>query len=377
MITELAGFTLKRAIPDHTLIGVLTGAYKVCGGVIRGGNGQIVAHLVNSGNPLSFVSPVGTILKGINTVQLHRIGKDVALLKESVAGLQAATAQIMTLAKGTMLLSGLTLAVSAAGFAFLTKKLAKIEDKIDGLSKEVKAIKVFLEKSERARLGTALKTLGGIDEQLDDHTRIQLLIGARQTLGEINEKYREEFVKTQAIQTAMVIEEYFSVTALGHAMCSAELDMRSQACQDFSETYQTWLTTSQRVARDMILKGNPERFLHSRYSQIARTDEIIDWLDFTEGTDLQLEWIDNLRAKNSKSFSWSVRPSKQDDEETAFLRRLVARNRVFLGYSSQLHYLSENELRPSKFQRLIETLPKDEMVDECYLLVSDEIDKAG
>ena len=81
MISELAGFTLSRAIPDNVMMGIITGAYKVYGGVVRNDSGQIVAHLVNaatSSNLLSLVSsPVSMVLSGVNTYQLHRIGADV------------------------------------------------------------------------------------------------------------------------------------------------------------------------------------------------------------------------------------------------------------------------------------------------------------
>ena len=47
MVSELAGFTLTRAIPDSVLTGVLSGSYKIFGGVVRNDAGQIVAHLGN------------------------------------------------------------------------------------------------------------------------------------------------------------------------------------------------------------------------------------------------------------------------------------------------------------------------------------------
>ena len=55
MISELIGFTVSRTIPDKCLIGIMTGAYKLCGGVVRDNSGQIVAHLVSPSNPLNFI----------------------------------------------------------------------------------------------------------------------------------------------------------------------------------------------------------------------------------------------------------------------------------------------------------------------------------
>lgn len=67
-ISELAGFSVTRVIPDKCLMGILTGAYEVCGGVIRDkSSGQIVAHLVNAGKSLTMLTPVDAGLETVNT----------------------------------------------------------------------------------------------------------------------------------------------------------------------------------------------------------------------------------------------------------------------------------------------------------------------
>lgn len=373
MITQLAGYTLTRAIPDNMLIGVMTGVYKVYGGVIRNHSGQIVAHLINGFNPLSVVSPVDTILNSVNAVQLYKMGKDVGEIKDSVAAMQVATTQIMGLAKGTMLLSGLTLAVSAAGFVFLNKKLNKIDEKLEALVKEVREVRKFLELNERARLSAALRTLGGISESINDNTRIQLLVNARQTLGEIHEKYRELLINVNSIQEALAVEEYFSVTALGHTMCSAELDMRDQAHKDFSDAQEIWNIAARRVANDMIIKNEPQKYLHNeRYLDLVRTDELIDWLDFAHGIERNFEWIDALRKDSAKGSTWGSKPNMQDVAETTLIRKLVARHRIFSGYASQLEYFAANQLRPSQAQKYIEALPEESKIEDCYLLVAED-----
>ena len=241
MITELAGFTLARAIPDRALIGVLTGAYKLFGGVIRDNSGRIVAHLV-SANPISAAG--STALEAVNTYQLHRIGRDIGDLKDGIGAIHAATSRIVGLAQASTVLSGLTLAVSAAGFVFLAHKLIRIDQKINEIAKDVKAVRTFLESQERAALASALRTLSGIDANLDDRTRIALLVDARQTLGEIHERYRDQFLHVERIEEVLPVEEYFVVTALGQAMCSAELDMHGNAVSDLDDAYSTWQTST-------------------------------------------------------------------------------------------------------------------------------------
>jgi hypothetical protein len=168
MISELAGFALSRSIPDNLMLGVLAGVNKVYGGVVRNEQGQILAHLVNSATPSNilsaFTSPLNTLFSGVNTYQLHRIGGDVGVIGAEVGRVGAEVShiganvtQLLQFAQASMLLSGLTLAVSSAGFLFLSNKINKIDERLQQVASDVKYIKSFLELQERSRLIAALK----------------------------------------------------------------------------------------------------------------------------------------------------------------------------------------------------------------------------
>ncbi len=360
MITELAGFTVSRVIPDKCLIGIMTGAYKICGGVIRDNSGQIVAHLINGINPLNLLTPVNTAFEALNTIQLYKIGKD--------------TSEILGLAKVTMLLSGLTLAVSAASFVFLYNKLGKIDQKVNKLANDVKKIRDILESKEKAALTTALKTLSGIELGLNENTRKLLLVNARQTLGEIHQCYRTQLLAVSQVQEVLPIEEYYTITALGHAMCSAELDMLNNAVSDLDDAYETWLTASRRVSKDLILRKDPERFLFSEYTKHARTDEIVDWMDFANGADKGIEWIDELRSHVSTVRLPQIKRPKRDaiELEVDVIRKFSARSRIYAGYTSQYRYLKSINRRPSEVQAYFDSLKDDDCVEDCHLLIAEE-----
>ena len=219
MVSELAGFTLARAIPDSVLTGVLSGSYKIFGGVVRNDAGQIVAHLVNASNSVdlfsTFLSPVNAAFSGLNTFQLYRIGSDVQ--------------QLIGLAQASMMISGLTLAVSSAGFLFLNYKINSIDKKLTEMAKDLKFIREFLVRQERARLVSALRVIRELGQIEDISTKNHMLINSRQTLGEIHEKYKSLLIEGEGLKELMPIEEYYTITAVAHALCSAELGMFNQA----------------------------------------------------------------------------------------------------------------------------------------------------
>lgn len=371
MITELVGFTLSRAIPEKCLFGLATGALQLCGGVIRNNSGQIVAHLVNTSSPLGLANQVGSMaLGGLNTYQLHKIGKGVGEIRDNLAALQAATSQLAHVAQGTMLLSGLTLAVSAAGFLFLAKRLDHVDQKLNEIAKDVKAIKAFLQTQEKAALTTALHTLAGIKPGLDDKTRIPLLIGARQTLGEIHQRYREQLSRVERIEDVFGIEEYFAVTALGHAMCSAELDMHGNAVADLDAASSIWRAAARRICSDLVMGPNPERLLSANFADEVKTEEITAWLDFAHGTDKGIEWVDELRRSSTFFRLPQVRVSDTEKRGLQLMRKLVARDRIFEGYTLQYRYLEQHALRPSEVQQYFDSLDAGARVEDCFILVA-------
>jgi hypothetical protein len=367
MISELAGFTLSRSIPDSALMGVMSGAYKVCGGVIRDSQGQIVSHLVNAANPLniatSLFAPLDLITSGINTFQLSQIGADVT--------------KLISLAQGTMALSGLTLAVSTASFLFLNNKLNSIDSRLQEMSKDVKAIRQFLEMQERARLATSLKTMMSLDASVDSGVREKLLISAKQTLGEIHEKYREAFLGVTKLEEALAIEEYFTVTALGHALCTAELDMYKQAENNLQDAYQVWDTVTQRIARDFVIRDEPERLMSPRYADYVKANELIDWLDFSFQSDRGLDWIDELRGTNSWIPKFRSKLNSDEKTELEIMRKIVPRDRIYQGYVSQYEYYSKIGERPSSVQAFIESLPEENRTEGCLIFVADKALKAA
>jgi hypothetical protein len=373
------GFTLTRTIPTKVLIGVLTGAYQIFGGVVRSRNGQIVAHLINGISPLDATAPLNTALSAINTYQLHRMGRDVANAKQAVDAigvnvdtLMAVTNHLIGLATGTMLLSGLTLAVSAAGFAFLNRKLNKIDRKLQELQQDVKEIKAFLNTRQRAELTTALNTLRDVSDAPSDDTRRHLLVNSRQTLGTLHHHYKSQFIEAGHEGILSAAEEYFTVTAIAHALCAGELDMHDTAASDLEESYACWSQLCRKIAREKLLRADPERYLSRRFASAVRTDELIDWMEFAHDEDKGLDWIDQLRTRRIDP--WLARRLSRDElMDTELLRRLASRNRIYQSYCCQYQHFKQHKHRPSVYQQQIDKLDRSALVRDTYLFVSSEV----
>ncbi len=363
MISELAGFTLTRSIPDSVLSGVLSGSYKIFGGVVRNDAGQIVAHLVNAGNPANilstFLSPVNAAFSGLNTYQLYRIGADVQ--------------QLIGLAQASMMISGLTLAVSSAGFLFLSNKINKIDKKLEEMAADLKYIKYFLELQERARLISALKVIRELGKIDDVSTKTQMLISSRQTLGEIHEKYKVLLIEDKSVKELMPVEEYFTITAIGHALCSAELGMYDQATNDLLESQLTWREAAKSFVGEKVIGKEPQRFLTKKYVSHIKSEEIAGWMDFAEDSELGIDRLDQLRGMSPK-IDINIRNSigKQEAIAIDVARKLVQRDRVLQGYVDQYRYFSSLKTKPSEVQQYFDSLSEESKINECYVFLSND-----
>ncbi|WP_308873576.1 hypothetical protein [Thiothrix subterranea] len=392
MISELAGFVLSRSIPDNLMLGVLAGVNKVYGGVVRNEQGQILAHLVNSTTPSNilsaFTSPLNTLLSGVNTYQLHRIGGDVGVIgaevgrigaevgaiSTEVSHIGANVTQLLQLAQASMLLSGLTLAVSSAGFVFLSNKINKIDEKLQQVASDVKYIKSFLELQERYRLIAALKVIRELNKVEDHAARLQMLISSRQTIGEIHEKYKMLLTDSSNEYSFMAAEEYFTITAIGHSLCSAELDMYDQALNDLHDAQHTWQSSSRAFVKNHVINDNAQRFLTKDYVQHINSAEVIEWVDFAESSSSGISILDHLRGQPQKrSFGWSKLKGVDTEEKLnlEISRKIIARNKILQGYIDQLKYLSQIRQKPSTVQNFMDSIPCDNSVEGCHIFIAD------
>ena len=376
------GLTVLNQIPRAAIRGLLTKELVLDGGVIRwaagtGRGGQIFMHLLPAGKSLLNLIPGLDFLPGIvANVQLYKVNKKLDIVAQ-------ATQQILGLATGTAILSGLSLAVSCIGFKMVNEKLTRIDKKLDEIKNEVKAIRDFLETAEQAKLFTALEDLLRIEKFGDSKTRHDILIHARKELGQINHKYKQMLPYATSVNTAMAYEEYFSLTALARARCSAELGQFHIACEEIEELHAVWQVQARRIAKDLLIGEYPERFLASDFAEDVSISDLITWLDFISEEEKGYTWVDELRrkinenwykkgfrSKDTSGLNKGIGVGLEQEKKVVIptLQKIIARDSVFQGYRAQYHFFQEQQIQPSIFQEQIIQLPENCAVDGYYLL---------
>ena len=357
MIEKL--FTLERSIPESVAMGVLSGKYAVHGGVIRDAGGRIVRHLVpaaaTSLNPLGALSAPFDIF---NTFQLRDIAKT--------------TQQLVSMSQATMALSGLNLAVSAVGFTVLYRSLKKVDERVKALDKKLSWIKTFLESDRRATLLLAADELSSLPT--DREHRIHILHSSRERLGHASMHYREHLENSTDLLESMSYQHFFCTAFLMRARCSAELGMFDKASGEIEAGSKDWSQASRRIAKNLILADQPERFLQKDYVDILPTAKLAEWMDFAHAENRGIGWIDSLRTNFSESgisklkglFSGGL--DDKDREQVTYMHNLVARSSVLEGYKSQYHDFQNSQTTPSEFYKEIDKLPPESASEGFYIL---------
>ncbi|WP_413166963.1 hypothetical protein ACL6C3_09710 [Capilliphycus salinus ALCB114379] len=351
------------------------------------------------------LNPFGAALSGLNlipgiiaNVQLEQVKGETRQIKEiaqlntdqlfelsgQVNSLSQVTQQLLQIATGTTILSGLNLAVSCVGFAVINNRLNAIDNKLQEIQKDVKEIKSFLETTERAQLFYALKELLKADDNIPVEHRHTILHDSRKKLGEINMRYQELLSHSNTIEMAMANEEYFSLTALAHARCTAELGMLEIALQEIKEMNLFWQTQARRIAKELLIGEYPQRFIASDFVDDVLVLELTKWLDFAYKDEKGLFWIEELRRNHINEFWYSkgllrkgksglnqnvgVGLEKEKNLVIPALRKLMARSEVFEGYVSQYELLKHDQMKPSEFEKEVAALPESSAVGGYFIL---------
>jgi len=378
----IPGWTIARAIPHETILGLMMGQYTLHGGVIRWAvgtakAGAIVQHLIPVAGQALGVIPGVSLASGIAA------NLQLGALSSKVNDLSNLTQTVLQFSTGTAAIAGLNLIITGIGFGVIDQRLKSIDSLLQNIHKDIQEIKSFLELSERSRLFAALNELRKINPNLSEQNRHTILHSARSTLGEINMRYRELLQNADTLETAMASEEFFTLTGLAQARCSSELGMYAVAHQEMIELQAVWQLEVRRIMKKILLGEDLERFLATDFVKDVSTAELIQWLDFAYSSQDGLKWIDILRLKFDEywySKGWfsggteglnKNRGIGLERERTILipgLKKLMHRNGLIEGYVSQYAMLETQVMSISLFETFIDSIPKSSLTKGWLIL---------
>lgn len=378
----IPGWTIARAIPHETILGLMMGQYTLHGGVIRWAvgtakAGAIVQHLIPVAGQALGVIPGVSLASGIAA------NLQLGALSLKVNDLSNLTQTVLQFSTGTAAIAGLNLIITGIGFGVIDQRLKSIDSLLQNIHKDIQEIKSFLELSERSRLFAALNELRKINPNLSEQNRHTILHSARSTLGEINMRYRELLQNADTLETAMASEEFFTLTGLAQARCSSELGMYAVAHQEMIELQAVWQLEVRRIMKKILLGEDLERFLATDFVKDVSTAELIQWLDFAYSSQDGLKWIDILRLKFDEywySKGWfsggteglnKNRGIGLERERTILipgLKKLMHRNGLIEGYVSQYAMLETQVMSISLFETFIDSIPKSSLTKGWLIL---------
>ena len=354
MFSDL-GLAVSRQIPADQVLGIVLGTHSVHGGVIRDGLGRITSHLVNGGATslaASFLPGLGTLGSLINAGQLYSIGRDVQQVQ------QTANTILQVSMAGTAL-AGLGVVTSVAGFAYLSYRLNKIDDKLSRIEKDIKAIKSLLQCKQKAELHTAIDHLRQAELTTNEQLRHDLLMRSKELFTTLAHFYREQWVDAGEIHQIDGLDEYFTLAFTGAALATSELGMSETAATELQRHFGDWQMQARRHCGKHLLGDAPQRLMDESLVNDLSTRELVDTLDFVNGTRRGIDWIDDLRRQNTSlvpAFHKALPGALQRfvapaSEKPAidFSKRLQARNSVLSANVAHFDFLANKKISASYF----------------------------
>lgn len=350
MLTDL-GLTVAREIPREFLAGLISGKYTVHGGVIREA-GSIVKHLAvpaakAAPSIVGFVPGMGIVAAAgglAANAQLIALSKDVQ--------------QILSLSMANTALSGLGLATTIAGVVYLSNRISEIDQKLNELVADTKAIKMILESSQRARLLAALDTYQLACESSEPDKR-EFLMQARSAFTELTHHYKSQVAGLSKLAEIEASEGHFVVAFLGNAICTSDLGFGDAAAKDLSRHYADWKAMARQHCARLLDLNNGTRLLDGGYLDVLPTKTLIRLMDFARDERRGSRWIDDLRRPLGKKMKLPDfgTVAKEDIE---FAKALQARNDVMESYVSHFSFLADRKISATAFSHTLEDVRKQQ-----------------
>lgn len=366
------GLTVAREIPGEALWGVVTGAYKVHGGVIRDAGGKIVAHLVSSGAAsglTSLIPGAGLLADALQAGQLWKLSKDVAQV-------QLTLSTVLTVATAGTAISGLGLVTSIAGFVYLSRRLKEVDIKLNAIQQDVKGVKDWLHGLQKSQLQFAIDNVRHAGSVKDEALRRDMLLQSKRDFSTLAHHYRDQWSRCKTVLEIQAVDDLYTLAILGSATVCSDLGLGTEAAADLRSNWRDWAVQARQHAKSMLFDERPDKLLGAEYVGKLPARTLIGLLDFAHDTERGVDWMDDLRLEQGKhrsvfdGFASSPTARLQDlngkgdsDGFVDVARALSARSNIMEANVAHYEFLNENDLIATSFQAELESARQNAAAD--------------
>ena len=284
-----------------------------------------------------------------------------------MARVKAATDQVLNYSIATAALSGLGLVTSLTGFAYMASRLRRIDQRLNALEKQTKAIKTFLDSAQHAQLANGIDSLKLAQNATDPETRRHLLIQCKQAFGTLAHQYRALLDDPNETIELSATEDCYVLAAIGSVTATSDLGMFDDAREEMKRYYVEWQSVARKHCGKLLLKDEPARLLDPRYVKALPAANLIKFLDFTNNTNKGVAWMDDLRLTLGTTTLMRGALSTTEAPVIEYGNKLLAKNDTLGGFSAHVEFLAQEKISLSQFARQAEELRESSGADYLVL----------
>jgi hypothetical protein len=294
------------------------------------------------------------------------------MMAKDVKDIQETVSSILSLSTAGVAISGLGLVTSIAGFALLNQRFNQVDKRLTEIVNIGKDIKNFLSSYQMAKLQGAIQAMHHAAFSSDRDVRRGLLLQSKRDFTNLANQYGDLWNKSEDIKQIPILEDCFVVASTGAALATSDLGMPEVAAVEFKNHYEVWKTTAQKQIKQRLFGDDSYRLLLTATADVMPTRELIKVLDFANGTQKGLDWIDDLRRDQLTKSSmvnrfFSATPQGvqrllKDEENPSAIKmatELCAKDEILKVNMAHLSFLGEKKLTASQFAKSIEAAGKE------------------
>ncbi len=360
-LTSLPNWQPTITIPPAVRADLSLGQYRILGGVI-----QEVPSAVQEEQVVRLLVPLNLPKTEIPS---NRASFTTALPSTNDL---ITTSQLLQWVTDMMAVTGLNATTITLDLPTIYQELTRFAQQ-DEIKEVLTQFHDLLEGIKRAELRISIHELLGVDKETTIKSHQKALDKSKTLLLQMTEQARTLLKKTKTIESAMQMESYFIWVTLALARCTAELGRLNVAHRELKKNITFWVQQSQRIAHDLLLGEQPERFLFSDFVTDIPIMTLIKWLDFAHTEKKGLLWLDDLRSRTVSWYNKEQVKGRMSSQQRSKLKqdklivvptmqKLIAKEIIMRGYLAQYQLFREHSVMISQLQKEIEGVAKEGIV---------------